>query len=117
VRLRHPRYTIGRAAIPQRTPAARGVLFDWAESEALTILRNIREAIKPDGRLLLIELVLPEGNSGHLGNYMNLEMLLDFGGRERTEREYREFLSRAGFELTRVVQTGAPVSVVESKPV
>jgi hypothetical protein len=47
---------------------------------------------------------------------MNLEMLLDLGGRERTEPEYRRFLSQAGFELTRVVQTASPVSLVESKP-
>jgi hypothetical protein len=56
------------------------------------------------------------GNGGHVGHLMNLEMLLDLGGRERTEPEYREFLSKAGFELTRVVQTASPVSVVESKP-
>jgi hypothetical protein len=41
----------------------------------------------------------------------------DVGGRERTEREYRGFLAQAGFELTRVVQTAAPASVVESKHV
>ena len=116
------RCTIESGSFFDRVPAGgdayvlKNIIHDWAESEALTILRNVREAIKPDGRLLLIELVLPEGNSGHLGNYMNLEMLLDLGGRERTEREYREFLSRAGFELTSVVQTAAPVSVVESKP-
>lgn len=151
------------AAILQRTPAARGVLFDrpsvapgavdllrahgvesrcaiesgsffvsvppggdayvlkniihdWADDEALVILSKIREAIRPDGRLLLIEMVLPEGNSSHLGNVFDLEMMLDLGSRERTERDFRQLLAKAGFELTRVVQTASPTCVVESKP-
>jgi C-methyltransferase len=116
------RCTIESGSFLDRVPAEgdayvlKNIIHDWEESKALTILRNIREVIKPDGRLLLIELVLPEGNSGHVGHLMNLEMLLDLGGRERTEPEYREFLAKAGFELTRVVQTASPVSVVESKP-
>jgi SAM-dependent methyltransferase len=102
------RCTIESGSFFDRVPAEgdayvlKNIIHNWEESNALTILRNIREVIKPDGRLLLIELVLPEGNSGHLSQLMNLEMLLDLGGRERTEPEYREFLSHAGFELTRV---------------
>src|SRR5882757_3354713 len=83
----------------------KSVIHDWDEPKALEILGNIRKAIKPDARLLLVEMVLPEGNSSHMGHVFDLEMLLDLGGRERTEREYRDLLGRAGFALTRVVQT------------
>lgn len=43
-------------------------------------------------------------------------MLTVTGGRERTEAEYRELLSKAGFELTAVVPTASPVSIVEARP-
>ncbi|EUA06736.1 O-methyltransferase domain protein [Mycobacterium xenopi 4042] len=42
-------------------------------------------------------------------------MLLNLGSRERTAAEYRELLSQAGFRMTRVVRTAAPLSVVEAK--
>ena len=41
-------------------------------------------------------------------------MLLIPGGKERTEQEYRELFSQAGFELTRVVPTSTEVSVIEA---
>jgi hypothetical protein len=42
-------------------------------------------------------------------------MLLNLGARERTAAEYRELLSQAGFQMTRVVQTASPLSVVEAR--
>jgi len=46
---------------------------------------------------------------------IDLEMLLLPGGRERTEREFRDLLSGAGFTLTRIVPTKSPLSVIEAK--
>jgi hypothetical protein len=92
------------------------VIHDWPEDEALTILRNIRAAIDPAGRLLLVEFVVPDGNRTHPAKVLDLEMLLVVGGRERTEAGYRELLAKAGFTLTRVVRTAAPLSVVEAVP-
>ena len=40
-------------------------------------------------------------------------MLVDLGGRERTEADYRTLLTGAGFELTAVTPTPSLVSVVE----
>jgi hypothetical protein len=44
-------------------------------------------------------------------------MLTVPGGKERTEKEYAELFSKAGFSLTGVVPTASPVSVVEAKPI
>lgn len=94
------------------------VIHDWAQEECLTILGNVRRAIKPGGRLLLVELVLPDDPSiPHPGTLTDLEMLVSVGGRERTRAGYAELLAKAGFELTRVVPTASPMSVVEAKPV
>jgi O-methyltransferase domain/Dimerisation domain len=92
------------------------VIHDWTEDECLTILRNCRAALKPVSRLLIIEMVLPPGNTPHPGKMLDLAMLLMPGGEERTADEYAALLNKAGFEMTRVVPTASPVSVVEAVP-
>ncbi|MGA9100705.1 methyltransferase [Aeromicrobium sp.] len=93
----------------------RAIIHDWEESKALQILRNIHAAMKPTATLLLVELVLPDDDSPHPGKLIDLEMLANIGGRERTAAEYRELLERAGFRMTRVVPTASPASVVEAR--
>lgn len=90
------------------------VIHDWSEDQCLTILGNCRHAMKPDGRLLIVEMVLPPGDTPHPGKLLDLAMLVMPGGQERTEEEYRHLLGRAGFQLTRVVPTASAVSIVEA---
>ncbi|CAL9326473.1 methyltransferase [Streptomyces rochei] len=94
------------------------IVHDWPEEQALQILRNVREALAPGGKLLLIEMVLPEdANAPHSGKLVDLWLMLLVGGRERTASQYADLLGRAGFRLERVVQTASAVSVVEAVPV
>ncbi|MGO4616380.1 methyltransferase [Nocardia sp. 2YAB30] len=92
------------------------IVHDWAEPEAGRILSAVRAAMTPDTRLLIIELVIPEHTGPHPSKYIDLEMLVNAGGRERTEAEYREFLARHGFTLTRLVPTLSPDNVLEARP-
>jgi len=57
---------------------------------------------------------MPSNGQPHPGKMLDLMMLVGPGGRERTEPEYAALLSRAGFQLTRVVPTESAVSVVEA---
>ncbi|AQS65651.1 methyltransferase [Streptomyces pactum] len=93
------------------------IIHDFHEADAVTALRNAREAIAPGGRLLVVEYVLPENNEKHLGHTIDLWLMLMLGARERTRAEYAELFAKAGFELTGVVATSAPVSVIEGIPV
>jgi hypothetical protein len=92
------------------------IIHDWDDERALVILRNIRRAMddKP-GRVLLLEAVLTPGNAPEYGKILDLQMLAFPGGRERTEEEFRSLFDRAGFELTRVIPTRSPLSVVEAR--
>jgi len=90
------------------------IIHDWTEEQCLAILANCRSAMKPHGKILIIEMVIPEGNTPHPGKMLDMMMLLGPGGRERTEPEYRELLQKAGFSLARVVPTPSAVSVVEA---
>jgi len=92
------------------------IIHDWNEDQCLTILGHCRKAIKPDGKLLIVETVLPAGDTPHLGKLQDIVMLVVPGGQERTEAEYAALLGKAGFRLTRVVPTASAVSVVEAVP-
>lgn len=94
----------------------KSIIHDWDENAGLAILRNVRAAIDPDGKLLLLEMVLPDRASAHFGEMLDLEMLVTAGGRERTRTEYAELLRRAGFRLKRVIDTGSPMAIVEAVP-
>ena len=90
------------------------VIHDWSEAQCLAILAHVHKAMQPDGRLLLVEMVLPAGDAPHPGKLLDMVMLTLPGGQERTEEEYRQLLAKAGFRLTRVVPTESAVGVVEA---
>ena len=92
------------------------IIHDWSEEQCLTILGHCRKAMGPGGRLLIVETVLPEGNTPHQGKLQDLVMLVFPGGQERSEAEYKDLLGKAGFRLRRVVPTTSVVSVVEAVP-
>ena len=93
------------------------VVESFDDAKALRILQNIRGRIPARGRVLLIEVVVPENDSPHFGKLLDMEMLVSVGGRERTAAEYADLLRRAGFTPRRVVPTASPVSVIEAEAV
>jgi hypothetical protein len=90
------------------------IIHDWDEDQCLTILGNVRKAMNPASRLLLVEMVLPLGDTPHPGKMLDMTMLVSMGGQERTEVEYGALLSEAGFQLTRVVSTSSAASIMEA---
>jgi hypothetical protein len=91
------------------------VMHDWDDERALQILRNCQLVMRPKSTLLLVDFVLRPGDERDFGKFADLEMLvLNSGGRERTELEFRDLLVKAGFHLTRIVPTATPKSVIEA---
>jgi SAM-dependent methyltransferase len=104
-------------ALPRRADAAilSHVLHNWSDEDSLRILGNCREAVGPEGVVLILEYGLSDDAAGLVAKQFDLQMLVYFGqGKERTTGEYRELLRRAGLKLTRVVQTPAVVAVFEA---
>jgi hypothetical protein len=95
----------------------RHIIHDWDDAKAVAILRNVHRAIGNQGRLLVVEGVIPPGNDPSFGKLLDLTMLVVPGGKERTEEEYRALYKAGGFDLTRIVPTTAEVSVIEGKKV
>jgi hypothetical protein len=92
------------------------IIHDWDEERAEQILRTCRRAMSDEARLLILEMIVPEGNGPSFAKMLDLEMLVIAGGRERTEAEYAELLAKAGFRLERAEPTASPVSILEAAP-
>ncbi|MBA3832030.1 MAG: helix-turn-helix domain-containing protein [Chthoniobacterales bacterium] len=91
------------------------IIHDWDDAKSLQILRNIRAAMKPDGRVLTIEMVVPEGNEPSPSKILDLQMMIMEGGKERTAGEYEALYELAGLGLTRILPTMSPFSLIEGK--
>jgi hypothetical protein len=90
------------------------IIHDWDDAKSTVILENIRKAMNENGKLLLIESVVPEGNQPDLSKFLDLDMMVMTGGRERTEAEFKSLLAASGFKLRRVIRTPSPVCVIEA---
>jgi SAM-dependent methyltransferase len=89
------------------------VLHDWNDEDALRILVQARKALKPGGRLYVIELVLDTAEGDMRGGLLDLHMLVCTGGRERAESEFRALFERSGLRLhERRDLAGAPSSIL-----
>lgn len=67
----------------------------------------------PGAAILVVEALLAPGGRGPLrALLLSLNMLLQTAGRERTERQYRALLARAGFPRVRVRRTGGAYDVM-----
>ncbi|KAM0795729.1 S-adenosyl-L-methionine-dependent methyltransferase [Usnea florida] len=78
-------------------------LHDWADSEAHTILTSLRPSLtKGYSKLLLSEYVIPSRGAHWLSTAIDMAMLVNFSGCERTERQWRGLLEPAGFKIVKI---------------
>jgi hypothetical protein len=91
------------------------IIHDWDDESASRILESCRRALGPRGKVLIVDAVVPAGNTAHYGKLLDLEMLvLTPRGRERTKTEFTNLLRGSGFRMTRIVATESPLSVIEA---
>jgi hypothetical protein len=84
------------------------------DEAAIRILTNCRTAMAPAGKVLLVEVVIPEGTAGSDATRLDTTMLVFTGSRERTEGEYGDLLHRAGLTLVKTTPTASPFSILEA---
>ena len=90
------------------------IIHDWYDDKNRTILQNIRRQMPADGKVLIIETVVPEGNEPHFSKLIDLEMLMAPGGLERTSAEFEKLLADCGFRMTRIIPTKGMMSIVQA---
>ena len=104
-------------SVPQGADAymMKHIIHDWDDESSIKILQNIRTAMNENGKVLIIEMVIPEGNEPHPSKALDILMLVMEGGKERTRNEYRKLLDASGFRLARIIPTKSPYSVIEAE--
>jgi SAM-dependent methyltransferase len=93
------------------------ILHDWDDEQSMVILRACRRAIPNNGRLLVVELLIPPGNAPSFAKTQDVNMLLNLGGMERTEAEYRALYAAAGFDLARAIPVHGELHILEGVPI
>ncbi|HEX6903891.1 MAG TPA: methyltransferase [Thermoanaerobaculia bacterium] len=93
----------------------KSIVHGLDDGEAARLLTLCRQAVRPGGRLLLVELVMQPGNDPGPAKLMDLLMLVGCHGRERSEEEYRELLAAAGFGFSGIAHTRYGYSVIEGR--
>lgn len=99
----------------------RWIIHDWNDDDATKILRKVRDVIPSNGRLIVFDRVLPEritaGDVGlQFGTLMDLNMLVNVTGLERTEDQFRNLFAASGFQLTSQRTTPSGLGIVEGVP-
>ena len=90
------------------------ILHDWNEDQCLMILDRVHKAMNAAAHLLIVEMVIPPGDAPHPGKMLDMTMLVQMGGQERTADEYEILLSKGGFRLTQVIPTSSAVSILDA---
>ncbi len=106
-------------AVPEGADAyvLKSIVHDWPDARGVALLKNCRRALKADGRVILIERLMPGlAKDAPDTVRVDLHMLAVTGGRERSEAEYQGLLEAAGLGLARVVATRSPFCVIEGVP-
>ncbi len=68
---------------------------DWDDDDAATILEHARAALRPGGRLVVLELLLADDHPA--GGLCDLHLRVVTGGRERTQSQLTTLFARAAF--------------------
>jgi len=91
----------------------KGTLHDFADQQAIAILRNCASVMRPSDKLLVIEQVVPTGNVPHPNKTMDMVMMFLLGGKQRSLQEWGELFARAGLRSGRVTPTPTPYTILE----
>jgi O-methyltransferase domain/Dimerisation domain len=91
------------------------ILHDWNDDECITILKNVRTAMTPDARVVVVEMLITDQGPPSPAPLLDLNMLVMVTGKERTADEFGALFAKAGLKLSSVTPTHSPVAVIEAR--
>jgi len=91
------------------------IVHDWDDARVSAILRNIRAAMAPNAKLVIVEMLIPDDGSPSPAILLDLNMLVMLPGRERTASEMTALLAGADLVVERVIPTHSPFAVIEAR--
>jgi len=91
------------------------ILHDWSDDECVTILRRVREAMAPNARVVVVEMLITSGGPPSPAPLLDLNMLVLLTGKERSADEFGALFAKAGLALKSVTSTHSPFAVLEAR--
>ncbi len=103
-------------SVPQGADAyiMKWVIHDWDDQHATRILKNCRRAMSDDGKVIIVDAIIPGPNEPSPGKLMDLNMLVMTGGIGRTREEFATLLDTCDLRLVRAIPTPSPFSILEA---
>ncbi len=96
----------------------KNIIHNWNDEDCIRMLKVVSQAIKPEARILIIDMVVETVNTPSLAPLLDIQMLACMqGGKERTRKEFESLLSRSGFRINRIIRTIAPICLIEAMPI
>jgi hypothetical protein len=92
----------------------KSVLHDWPNQGCVQILTQCRKAMNPDGRIVIVEMMVGDDSHPQLTAMMDLNMLATMDSKERTLAEFDALLSEAGLRRTALTKPESPYNIIEA---
>jgi hypothetical protein len=94
----------------------KAILHDWDDHESIQILQNCCRSMSPTASLIVIERVIGPPNENPEGKFSDLNMMVQYAALERAHQEFQDLLRSGGFEMSEVVPTRCPLSIIVARP-
>ncbi|KAI4296820.1 hypothetical protein L6164_036743 [Bauhinia variegata] len=98
----------------------KSVLHNWDDEHCIKVLKNCREAVGKEGKVIIIELVIDEKNDDHglteMKLYYDMLMMTLINGKERSKKEWEKLFLDSGFKGYRIITTFGFISLIEVYP-
>lgn len=107
------------ASVPENGDAyiMKVILHDWDNSKSIDILRTCRRAMSDAATLIIIERVVGPPNEMPESKFSDLNMMVQYGAMERTRQEFDDVLQSGGFEITNILPSQSPLSLIIARPI
>jgi hypothetical protein len=92
----------------------KSILHDWEDEQCIAILRVIAEALPEHGVVLVLERDLGAPNENAPAKLSDLNMLVNPGGRERSEEQYAALFAAAELRYIGATPSAAGFTVFEA---
>ena len=89
------------------------IMHDWDDDACVRILKNCRASLLEEGRVVIIDLLIPEVGVPAIAPLMDMNMLAMTGGKERETNEFDALFAAAGLRRTKITPAGA-FAVIET---
>ena len=88
------------------------ILHDWNDTDVFKILKNAHKALKPNGKLLILETIVPANPKYDIGITLGFNLLVSVGGKERTHQEFSYLLRDTGFKINSIKRSNGIISII-----